>query len=169
MPGFSLLLDGNWFDVTPEDYILEMDDTGNMCGLCINQSYSVTSLSSSYYQDNPPSGTYVLGRRFLKDWYTTFDQDNDQVSFTKIDGGSRSTPTAGTTPTTEMPRGVSLVQHDVLGLVTVPLGLAVFSAGIWLFSRLYAYYILGEDKFVVFPWDPAMFAAQNDYLTMVSF
>ena len=67
-----------------------------------------------------------------------------------------------------MPRGVSLVQHDPLGLVTVPLGLAIFSAGIWLFSRLYAYYILGDDKFVVFPWDPALLASQ-DYLSMISF
>ena len=151
LPTFSLMLDGNWFDVTPDDYVKEVDDSSLMCTFCMEESYSISSLSySTDYTD-----TIVLGTRFLENWYTIFDYDNYQVGFTPLMGNGRTVPAAGSTPTTEMPRGVSLVKHDPINLITVPLGVGTFAAGFWTAYRVYQYYIAGDDKFWVWPWDQA--------------
>lgn len=108
LPSFSLLLDGNWFEISPDDYIKPVDNNDVMCTFCLYQSHNINSSSN----DEKYDGAVWLGRRFLMDYYTTFDQENAQVSFTRLDAGSRSAPVSGSTPTIEMPRGVSLIEHN---------------------------------------------------------
>ena len=69
LPSFSLMLDNHWFEVTPDDYIMTDIDDPSICTFCIDQTYSFDSLSFESAVD----GTVRLGRRFLEDWYTTFD------------------------------------------------------------------------------------------------
>ena len=148
LPSFSLMLDGNWFEVTPDDYVRDVDGSSEMCTFCIYETYSSSSLDGTSYSD-----TVMLGKLFLEDWYTTLDFDSAQVGFTALTAGSRSSPVSGSTPTLEMPEGVSLVEHDLIALITVPLGIFTFSAGFWTAYRAYQYFVVGDDKFWVFPWN----------------
>ena len=103
----------------------------------------------------------MLGTRFLENWYTIFDYDNYQVGFAPLMSGDRTVPVSGSTPTTEMPRGVSLVKHNPTYLFTVPLGISIFAAGYWLAFRAYQYYVVGDDKFWVLPWDQAFVSREQ--------
>lgn len=158
------MVDGYWFDVLPEDYIIEVSDNSTMCTFCIEQSYSSTS--SSYWSE-VPVGTITLGRRFLYDYYTTFNVVDGTLDMVIKSGGSRTTPVAGSTPSTEIPRGVSLIKPNPAALITVPLALGTFASVAWLFWRMYEFYVVGDDTFVVFPWSLAVDAVEDNAMAFV--
>ena len=95
------------------------------------------------------------------DYYTTFDVEERQVSFTILENGQRSRPVEGTVPTDEMPKGVSLVKHRPIHLMTVPFGVGGFTVGYYVTWRIYRYYVIGDDKFWVLPWTNALMGTEN--------
>ncbi|XP_072744714.1 lysosomal aspartic protease-like [Anoplolepis gracilipes] len=67
LPDISFVINGNSFNLTPEEYILQQ---GN--GVCV-----------SGFQDLGDSPLWILGDVFIGPYYTVFDAGNNQVGFAR--------------------------------------------------------------------------------------
>ena len=62
-----MLYAGHWFEVLPEDYVIEFNTSAKSCALCLSPS------SSRDY--------FILGDTFLRGWYAIHDFDNQRMGF----------------------------------------------------------------------------------------
>lgn len=81
MPSFELLYGGYWFEVSKEDYIIEVDST--WCTLCMS----------------PYSGLdfWILGDAFMRGWYNIHDHENMRMGFVPHATSAKATPEVMTT------------------------------------------------------------------------
>ena len=68
-PNIYLLLDGNWMQMEPKDY---MTPVQNWCAPCFLKSTIIDSDNDSQY--------WLLGSNFLRGYYTTFDMATSSFS-----------------------------------------------------------------------------------------
>jgi len=80
LPNFSLNFGGYWFELTPEDYIVEVG-TG-ICAMCLQSV-------SNYNQ-------WILGDTFMRGWYNIHDHANTRIGFYPLPGSTKKTPTSVT-------------------------------------------------------------------------
>jgi len=92
LPSFEFLYGGYWFEVLPEDYLIDISAAGDgsWCALCI------TSISGFH--------EWILGDAFMRGFYNIHDHANLRMGFVPFTGSSKSVPeTATTTPTGSIP------------------------------------------------------------------
>ena len=80
MPSFELLYGGYWFEVTPDDYIIEIS-TG-VCSLCFSGYTSIDY--------------WILGDAFMRGWYNIHDHTNKRMGFVPFSGSAKSDPIVAT-------------------------------------------------------------------------
>ena len=79
LPSFWLLYGDYWFEVTPEDYVVEVN-VNNVCALCLY------GRSSNDY--------WILGDAFMRGWYNIHDHTNERFGFIPFPDSPKTTPTA---------------------------------------------------------------------------
>ena len=103
MPSFELLYGGYWFEVTPDDYIIEIS-TG-VCSLCFSGYNSIDY--------------WILGDAFMRGWYNIHDHTNKRMGFIPFSGSAKSNPTEATSiPTTPLPLVDVFDRFRVFGIDT---------------------------------------------------
>ncbi len=65
-PNLSLNIEGNFYEITPRNYILRFD--GDACSLGLESSPFLKSM-------------FILGDVFLRNYYTHFDYEGSRVGF----------------------------------------------------------------------------------------
>ena len=92
LPSFEFLYGGYWFEVLPEDYLIDItsNNSGVWCALCIS---SIEGFDE-----------WILGDAFMRGWYNIHDHANLRMGFVPFTGSSKSAAiTATTTPTGSIP------------------------------------------------------------------
>ena len=74
LPDFELLFGDYWMRVRQEDYVVELDEEGQVCGMC----FSATD-----------SGYWLLGDAFMRGWYNIHDHENSRMGFVPFAGSSK--------------------------------------------------------------------------------
>ena len=127
LPSFELLYGGYWFEVTKEDYIIDLDD--NVCSLCLS----------------PYSGLdfWILGDAFMRGWYNIHDHENMRMGFVPHATAVKTKPEVMTTAPTEpfpLVKDPNL-EFDYFGLSAEQFALAVFVASALCLVTVVAYFV----------------------------
>ena len=77
MPAFELLFGGYWFEVRPEDYVIEI--ATDECSVCMSPYDNINA--------------WILGSAFMRGWYNIHKYETKQMGFVPYDGSLKSTLT----------------------------------------------------------------------------
>ena len=89
LPSFEILYGDYWFEVTPEDYLIQHPDDNSICFLCI------AGMDLDHW---------ILGDAFMRGWYNIHDHENLRMGFVPHVGSSKSAPVQKTNdPATPLP------------------------------------------------------------------
>jgi len=103
LPTFELLFGGYWFEVKPEDYIIEFNSSTKKCSVCFS-GYSTIDY-------------WILGDAFMRGLYSIHDYDNLRMGFVPFVGSTKKVPVkATTTPTTTPPVVALNLDTTIFGL-----------------------------------------------------
>lgn len=135
LPSFHLLYGGYWFEVLPEDYLIEVSYDGRWCAICI------IGMDVDYW---------ILGDAFMRGWYNIHDHEHNRMGFVPFTGSSKSLPEHATsTPTAKLPdTRLWVTGAFVYG---IPLGLflliiiIVVGAQIWLCCYCFKVVLAPDD------------------------
>lgn len=117
LPSFELLYGGYWFEILPEDYIIEFNKSTNKCAVCFS-AYSTVDY-------------WILGDVFMRNLYSIHDYTTKKMGFVPYTGSSKKAVTLATsTPTTSPPDVTVNVETLIFGLTVsefliVAVGVAV--------------------------------------------
>ena len=89
-----MLFGGYWFEVLPEDYVIQFNLTTKKCSLCLS------GFDRNYW---------ILGDAFMRGLYTVHDYDNLRMGFVPYTGSAKGAMPAKTTDPTTTPPGVDVV------------------------------------------------------------
>ena len=76
LPSFQLNLGGYWFEITPEDYLVELAD--NICAICMTGAETLDE--------------WVLGSVLMRGYYNIHDHGNSRIGFIPYPGSHKSAP-----------------------------------------------------------------------------
>ena len=103
LPVFELHYGGYWFEVRPEDYLIEFNSTTKKCALCMS-AYSTINY-------------WILGDAFMRGLYSIHDYDNLRMGFVPFKGSAKAAPTkTSSTPSTAYPTVTVNIQTTIFGL-----------------------------------------------------
>ena len=106
MPSFELLYGGYWFEVLPEDYIIEFNSSSKKCAVCL------TAYSTIDY--------WILGDAFMRNLYSIHDYTNKKMGFVPYTGSVKTAPTLATSqPTTSPPNITVNIEMLIFGLTVM--------------------------------------------------
>jgi len=119
MPKFELMYGGYWFEVLPEDYLVDVGNVqdGSVCALCIS--------SISGFDE------WILGDVFMRGMYNIHDADNKKMGFVPFTGSNKILPYASTStpaatmPATESPVPASTIDDELLTAILIIVGVAL--------------------------------------------
>jgi len=105
LPSFEMLYGGYWFEVLPEDYLIDVSlaSDGSVCALCL------TSIDGFY--------EWILGDVFMRGYYNIHKHETLQMGFVPFPGSNKSLPYLATSTPSETMPGVTVNSiTDILGV-----------------------------------------------------